>query len=193
MTANRPEEPSQSAIREAGSIPATTGCRELDEMIALLYDDLRQTARRERRRAGRPLTVNTTAVINEAYLKLLNTKRWNSAEHFMAVAATAMRHVLIDAARARMTQKRGDGAIRVDIDMAEEISIGTEDSELIRLGDALESLARIDPDLARLVECRFFAGLDEVETSKVLGVSERTVRRRWVQARAFLHREISEG
>lgn len=191
MTANPPVDPPQPEPREAGRAPVT-GNRELDEMIALLYDDLRQTARRERRRAGRPFTVNTTAMINETYLKLFNKKHWNSTEHFMAVAATAMRHVLIDAARARLAQKRGDGAKRVDLDAAEEISIGTEDVEMVRLGDALESLAKIDPELAKLVECRFFAGLDEVETGKILGVSERTVRRRWVQARAFLHREISE-
>lgn len=192
MTANTPVDPPHEGPRSS-SAPSATGNRELDEMIALLYDDLRQTARRERRRVGRPLTVNTTAMINETYLKLFNKKHWNNTEHFMAVAATAMRHVLIDAARARMAQKRGDGAKRVDLDAAEEISIGTEDGEMLRLGDALESLAKIDPELAKLVECRFFAGLDEVETGKVMGISERTVRRRWVQARAFLHREMSEG
>lgn len=164
--------------------------RQLDELVTALYDELRETARRERRRAGRPLTSNTTAMINEAYLKLYRQRAWTSVEHFMAVAATAMRHVLVDAARARMARKRGDGVRPVSLDLAEDISIGREDREVVQLGDALDGLARIEPELAQLVECRFFAGLDEIETGKVMGISERTVRRRWAQARAWLHREL---
>ncbi|BCW87917.1 hypothetical protein sos41_10490 [Alphaproteobacteria bacterium SO-S41] len=182
------------AVNPSSDPPVTEAMpgRDLDELVRALYDDLRVTARRERRRAGRPLTSNTTAMINEAYLKLYRHRSWTSVEHFMAVAATAMRHVLVDAARARLAHKRDGGGQRVPLDLADEVTIGGEDRDILRLGDALSDLSKIDPALAQLVECRFFAGLDEIETGKVMGISERTVRRRWTQARAWLHREMSE-
>lgn len=187
--------------REAGEKPDTSprflsptarpeAERALDDLAASLYEDLRKAARRERRRAGKPLTWNTTALIHETYVKLYRHQAWVSREQFMGFASTAMRHVLVDAARARLTQKRGGGSVRAPLDAADEVTIGGEDQEIVRLDDALGELARLDPELAHLVECRFFAGLDEVETGRVLGVTDRTVRRRWVQARAWLHREL---
>lgn len=197
-----PESEAITGRRETSDDPDTVG-RELSATVAArggdpalgalataLYDDLRKAARRERRRAGKPLTWNTTALIHEAYVKIHRHDAWIGREQFMGVAAMAMRHVLVDAARARLTLKRGAGAVRAPLDAADEISIGGDDAEILRLEDALTDLSRMDPDLVRLVECRFFAGLDEAETGRVLGVSDRTVRRRWTQARAWLHREM---
>lgn len=165
----------------------------LNALAASLYEDLRRTARRERRRAGKPLTWNTTSLIHETYVKLYRHQAWISREHFMGYAATAMRHVLVDAARARLAQKRGGEAIRAPLEAADEITLGGADPEIVRLDDALGQLSRMDPELGRLVECRFFAGLDEMETGRVLGISDRTVRRRWTQARAWLHREMQDA
>lgn len=162
-----------------------------DAMAETLYDDLKKIARRERFQAGSPLTLQTTAVIHEAYLKLYRKNGdWQSREHFLAVAATAMRHVLVDAARARLAAKRGSG-VRPEA-IAEDVGGARgEDLDIIRLGEALQGLANLDPGLAKIVDCRFFAGLDERETGQIMAISERTVRRRWAQARAWIHRELS--
>ncbi len=164
-----------------------------DSAIDALYADLRQAARRERFRAGRPNTLQTTAVLHEAYIKLSNRDEWESREHFLAVAATAMRHVLIDAARERMSAKRGSGIRPVALDEVDGVPDANagDDLQLIAVGGALQRLEQLDPDLAKLVDCRFFVGLSERETGYVMGLSERTVRRRWSQARAWIHREIS--
>ncbi len=164
-----------------------------DSAIDALYADLRQAARRERFRAGRPNTLQTTAVLHEAYLKLSNRHAWESREQFLATAATAMRHVLIDAARERMSAKRGGGLRPIPLDDVEDDrdAHAEEDLQLVAVGGALQRLEQVDPDLAKLVDCRFFVGLSERETGDVMGLSERTVRRRWSQARAWIHREIS--
>lgn len=164
-----------------------------DAIVEALYDDLRQIAQRERFHAGSPQTLSTTGVIHEAYLKLHKRDRWESREHFLGTAATAMRHVLVDAARARLTAKRGNGERPVAIDSRGDDAALAEDRELVALGEALRDLAELDPELAKLVDCRFFAGLDERETGRVMGISERTVRRRWTQARAWIHRELADG
>jgi RNA polymerase sigma factor (TIGR02999 family) len=155
-----------------------------------LYDDLHKVARRERFRAGRPDTLQTTAVLHEAYSRLSDRSAWESRDHFLAVASTTMRYVLVDAARARMTAKRGDGERPLPIDQADTVADSSDDLELIRLGDALHALADFDPELARLVDCRFFVGMTEEETARVLGIGDRTVRRRWMQARAWLYQEM---
>lgn len=196
-----PENEAITGRREPGTKPATpahllSGApspeaeQALNDLASSLYEELRKAARRERRRAGKPLTWNTTALIHETYVKLHRQQAWISREQFMGFASTAMRHVLVDAARARLTRKRGGGGVRAPLDAADEVTLGGEDQEIVRLDDALGELSRMDPELARLVECRFFAGLDEVETGRVLGVSDRTVRRRWTLARAWLHREL---
>jgi RNA polymerase sigma factor (TIGR02999 family) len=163
-----------------------------DRLVALLYDDLHKAARREHFRAGRPDTMQTTAVLHEAYLRLSDKPEWQNRDHFMATASTAMRYVLVDAARARLTAKRGEGERPLPIDAAAHVADGADqaDSELVRLGDALQALAEFDPELARLIDCRFFAGMTEQETARVLGVSDRTVRRRWLQARAWLYQDM---
>lgn len=162
-----------------------------EELIAILYEDLRRIARRERWSAGSPNTLQTTAILHEAYLKLHKQDVWKSREHFLGVAATAMRHILVDAARARLTAKRGSGGSNLPIEAANEVPAAEpSDEQMVRLGDALRDLAALDPQLAKLVDCRFFAGLDENETARLMGVSDRTVRRWWVQARAWIHREL---
>ncbi|CAN5201360.1 ECF-type sigma factor [soil metagenome] len=165
----------------------------VDALVAALYDDLRRSAKRELRRAGSPQTWQTTAIINEAWLKLHGKRDWESHSHFLAVASTAMRHIMVDAARARLTARRGSGIEALPMEAADDVPAGdSDDHQLIKLGEALKELAQIDPELAQLVDCRYFAGLNEVETGQVMGVTDRTVRRRWVQARAWIHREMLE-
>ena len=162
-----------------------------DVLVGALYDDLRAAAHREMRRSGSPQTWQTTAIINETWLKLHAKDDWESREHFIRTASTAMRHIMIDAARARLAARRGGGVPALPIEAADDVpSEDQEDYQLIRLGETLVELATLDPELARLVDCRYFAGLTEPEAAQVLGISERTVRRRWVQARAWIHREM---
>lgn len=158
-----------------------------DDLIVTLYGELRKIAHREHFRAGMPQTLQTTALIGEAYVRLKRREGWEGPAHFLGCAATAMRHVLIDAARARLTAKRRGATVEYEDGIGSE----AEDAEIVRLGEALTALARIDPELARLVECRFFAGYGERETAETLGVSDRTVRRRWIQARAWIHAELA--
>ena len=161
-----------------------------DELIATLYNELHVIARREHFRAGSPQTLQATALIGEAYIKLQKREGWESRSHFLGCAATAIRHILIDSARARMTGKR-DAEVESYTRSLDVAAAVPEDGEIVRLGDALKALAEIDPKLAQVVDCRFFAGLDEAETAQVLGVSARTVRRWWTQARAWLHLEMA--
>ena len=165
-----------------------------EALVQSLYDDLRKAAHREMNRAGSPQTWQTTAIINETWLRLHRRDDWESREHFIKTASTAMRHIMIDAARARLATRRGGGVPNLPIDAADDIAIGDlDDTVLIRLGEALAELAELDPELSHLVDCRYFAGLTEDESAKTLGISERTVRRRWVQARAWIHRSMLES
>lgn len=160
-------------------------------MVAALYEELRTIARREHYRAGGPQTLQTTALINEAYVKLRRAEGWESQSHFLACAATAMRHILIDAARARLASKRGAPTYSFTQSLDSLAAAIPEDEQVLKLGDALEELKRLDANLAQVVDCRFFAGMDERETADILGVTDRTVRRWWVQARAWIHQEMA--
>ena len=151
---------------------------------------MRTIGRREHFRAGSPQTLQATALIGEAYIKLQRRDGWESKSHFLGCAATAMRHILIDAARARLSGKR-NAEVESYTRSFDVAAAMPEDGEILRLGDALKALAEMDPKLAQVVDCRFFAGLDEVETAEVLGVSDRTVRRWWTQARAWIHLEMA--
>lgn len=162
-----------------------------DGLVASLYDELRVIARREHFRAGGPQTLQPTALINEAYVKLRRRDGWESQAHFLGSAATAIRHILIDAARARMASKRNAPTYGFTKSLDSMAAAVPEDADVVRLGDALKALAAVDPNLAQVVDCRFFAGLDEKETAEILGVSDRTVRRWWTQARAWIHVEMS--
>lgn len=161
------------------------------EMMATLYDELHRLAQREHWHAGRPDTLQTTAVMHEAYLKLYKRSDWGSREHFLGTAVTTMRHILVDAARARLAVKRGSGVGDLPLATAEDaVADEREDQEVVRLGDALQDLAQFDPKLAKLVDCRFFAGMSNDESARILGVTDRTVQRWWMQARAWLHSEL---
>ncbi|CAN5274237.1 sigma-70 family RNA polymerase sigma factor [soil metagenome] len=165
----------------------------VDALVASLYDDLRRAAKRELRRAGSPQTWQTTAIINEAWLKLHGKQGFESHSHLLAMASTTMRHIMVDAARARLAARRNGGVAALPLEAADDVPADDpDDHQIIKLGEALKELAQIDPELAQLVDCRYFAGLSEVETGKVMGVTDRTVRRRWIQARAWIHREMLE-
>jgi RNA polymerase sigma factor (TIGR02999 family) len=163
-----------------------------DELLPLFYADLKRLARRERARAGAGGTLHTTALVHEAYLKLRETRSWNDESHFFRAAALAMRHALVNHAEARRAAKRGGGAPHLSLDQALEIGVASDEA-LLALDQALHRLARQSARLARVVECRFFAGFDERETARALGLSERTVRRDWTLARAWLYRELSNS
>lgn len=158
----------------------------LDQLLPLVYRELSRIAHHQRRRIG-GFGVNTTALVHEAYLKLSSSKnqRFEDRGHFFAVAATAMRQLLIDEAKKHAAQKRGGGVQPLSLDDV-EVGIETQAEGLLALDRALRALYRVDPRLLRVVECRFFGGLTERETAEVLGVTDRTVRRDWVKARAWL-------
>jgi RNA polymerase sigma factor (TIGR02999 family) len=161
-------------------------------LIPLMYQDLRRIARRERRRVHAGATLQTTALIHEAYLKLEHLTLFNDDEHFVRACALAMRHILVNHARDRMAGKRGGGAANIALEDAPEIS-GAPDEAILKINDALLALAELSPRLAQVVECRFFAGYDDAETARALGLTDRTVRRDWVKARAWLRRELGAG
>jgi RNA polymerase sigma-70 factor (ECF subfamily) len=163
----------------------------LDKLTPIVYDELRRLARRYMRgeRAGHSL--QTTALVNEAYTRLVDYKRmqWQDRAHFFAVSAQLMRRILVEHAR-RHNLKRGGGVQHVSLDEAAFVG-GDEDTDLVALDDAMSSLARIDPRKVQVVEMRFFGGLSVEETAEVLKVSPVTVKRDWRAARAWLYRELS--
>lgn len=158
-------------------------------LLPLMYEDLRRIARRERMRVQAGGTLQTTALIHEAYLRLQHRGAFNDSEHFMRASAIAMRHVLVNHARDRMADKRGGGVANIALDDAPEVG-NAPDVVVVEINDALLKLATLSPRLAQVVECRFFAGYDDVETARALGLTDRTVRRDWVKARAWLRREL---
>lgn len=166
----------------------------LDALLPVLYGELRALAARQLAKERRGHTLEPTALVHEAWLKLVDqrVRDWQNRAHFMAIAATAMRRVLVDHAVAAKAQKRGGGRARVTlIDTPGEVA--TDPLDVIALDQALEELTRHDPRKARVVELRFFAGLENAEAAAALGVAERTVERDWRLARAWLRKELSRG
>jgi RNA polymerase sigma factor (TIGR02999 family) len=172
----------------------------LDALFPVVYDELRSIARRQRR-PWRDLTLDTTGLVHEAYLKLAGQQRMDatSRAHFFAVAATAMRHILCNHARDRHRLKRGGDAQHTSLDEMEEsgapaldgLMMSDEDADrIVALDDALQRLESVDPRQARIVEYRFFAGLSIEDTAAALGVSPATVKRGWTMARASLYRDM---
>ena len=163
-----------------------------DRLFEVVYQELRKIARRQLQAAPWGETLNTTALVHEAYLKLSRDSGWTVRDrfHFFALTARAMREVLIDHARTRMRQKRGGGVKALDLDEV-QIPVAEKAEELVALDEALERLETVDPELSRLVEWRFFAGLTVEEIASTLEVSERTVKRHWRTARAFLYQELA--
>ena len=166
----------------------------LDRLVPLVHDELHRLAHRYmlRERAGH--TLQTTALVNEAYLRLVDAGNvdWQNRAHFFAISASLMRRILVDFARSRGYQKRGGNALKIEFDDG-RIPSSRRGAELIALDDALTALAQFDPREARVVELRFFGGLSEEETAEVLGVSSRTVKRDWALAKAWLARELKRG
>lgn len=159
----------------------------LDQIVALTYQELRAIAHRRLATQGPGRTLSTTALVHEAYLKLVEHSRagWRDRSHFLALASVAMRHVLVDRARERNALRRGGGRRQITLD-DELTAVEDQSDALLQLNDALERLAAVDPRLARVVDCRFFGGLNESETADALGITARTVQRDWVKARVLL-------
>jgi RNA polymerase sigma factor (TIGR02999 family) len=164
----------------------------LDRIMPIVYEHLRVIARHQIARRGGGGTLSTTGLVHEAYLKLVAQSRltWSDRAHFFALASVAMRHVLVDRAKARLARKREGGLHRVTLDN-ERIPGGDQSEMMLEINDALDRLETVDPRLARVVECRFFGGLSDDETAEALGITKRTVQRDWVKARMLLHRALS--
>ena len=166
----------------------------LDELYPLVYDELHRLARRYMSRERKDHTLQTTALINEAYVRLVDQKNvnWANRSHFFAISAQIMRRILIDHARRHGYAKRGGGAQQVSL---EEVAAITPDQgrELMRLDEALKSLAERDPRRSQVVELRYFGGLNNEEIAGVLHVSENTVTRDWNMARAWLYQQLTEN
>lgn len=163
----------------------------LDQLMPIVYEELRRLARGFMGRERNNHTLQTSALINEAYLKLVDQDEtnWQNRAHFFAVAAQIMRHILVDHARSYGYEKRGAGARRVSLDDAKVFS-GERARELVALDEALKDLATVDPRKSRLVELRFFGGLNIDETAEVMDLSPTTVQREWRAAKAWLQRFI---
>jgi len=163
-----------------------------DQLVPLVYAELRRIARQHLGRERTGHTLQPTALVNEAYLRLIDVKRiqWQNRQHFFAVAARVMRRLLVDAARARRFRKRGGGAHMTSLDEALQVS-NEPQRGLVELDDALNALAAVDPRKEQIVELRYFGGLSVEETAAALQVSAGTVMRDWRLAKAWLHRELS--
>jgi RNA polymerase sigma factor (TIGR02999 family) len=166
-----------------------------DALLKLVYAELHRQAHRylKKERAGH--TLQTTALVHEAYLKLVDQKSvaWESRSHFFAIAATMMRRILIDYAKTKHRLRRGGVHSDLPLENALTIRVSETDFDLLALDEALNRLAAKEERLAKVVELRFFSGLDVVETAQVLGSSESTVKREWQLAKAWLHRELTKA
>jgi RNA polymerase sigma factor (TIGR02999 family) len=164
----------------------------LNALVPQLYEELRRIAHGQLARRDGHGTLQTTGLVHEAYLKLVDQSRaqWQDRAHFLAVASLAMRHVLADRAKAHMALKRGGERRRITLD-EQAIAVEDQADALLQLHEALNELARLEPRLAQVVECRFFGGLTEEEIAAALGVTVRTVQRDWTKARVLLRRALS--
>ena len=165
--------------------------RALDELLPLVYEELRHLANAYLRRERDGHTLQSTALVHEAFLRLVNQHdvQWQGRAHFFGIAAQMIRRILVDHARAQRAAKRGAGAVRIEL--GEELAVAQQrDLDLIALDDALERLATMDGRQSRIVELRFFAGLSVEDTADVMGISTATVKREWSSARAWLFREV---
>lgn len=164
-----------------------------DKLMPVVYEELKRLARSYMRRERPDHTLQTTALVHEAYLKLVRQEdvRWQGRSHFFGIAAQLMRRVLIDHARGNLRKKRGGAAVVLQLDEAMLFS-PEHSEELVRLDEALDRLAKLDPRQSRIVELRFFGGMSVEETAEYLGISPKTVKRDWSVAKAWLHAEVRE-
>ena len=167
----------------------------LDRLMPIVYDKLRRIAHAQLRGERPEHTLNTTALVNEAYLKLVNVRQveWRDRAHFFAVAARLMRRILIDYARARQREKRGGDAVHVPLAEAQDIPLGRAADDLLALDEALARLETQSERQCRVVGCRCFAGMTVEETAAALGISVATVKRDWTFSRAWLNRELASS
>lgn len=164
----------------------------LDDLLPGVYEELRSIARRQLSLRAPGGTLSTTGLVHEAYLRLVGQSRvsWRDRGHLFALASVAMRHVLVDRARARQAHKREGALQRVPLD-DEQIAAEDQAEVLLLVNDAIDRLAAVEPRWARVVDCRFFGGLSDEETAESLGVTPRTVQRDWCKARMFLRQALS--
>ena len=166
----------------------------LDALIPLVYGELRRTARRQLRRERADHTLQSAALVNEVYLRLVDQKdaNWRNRSHFFGVASLLMRRILVDYARRHSAQRRGAGQTKLSISEG-LVPPAQRDVDVIVIDEALNALAKLDPQQSRIVELRFFSGLSIEDTAEVLGVSPATVKREWGLAKAWLYLRINEG
>ncbi len=196
---NSCSEPASGEITEL-LVRWSTGDREAGEhdtgeqLLAVIYDELHQLAASYLRRERSSHTLQTSELVHEAYLRLIDQRqvRWQNRAHFFGIAAQAMRRILVDHARRRLYAKRGGAICHLSLEQAPELLVERA-SELVALDEALQALAAFDEEQARIVEMRYFAGLSSDEIALVLGRSARTVSRRWRMARAWLYHELNSG
>ena len=184
-------DPTPTSVTELLARARAGNSAALADVFPLIYDELRRLAGQQLRREPDGHTLSPTALVHEAYMRLIDYSRvdWANRAHFMAVASTAMRRILVDHARGHRSLKRGGGRRPVSID---DVELGTEERAdlLLAIDEALERLKAVEPRQAQVVECRFFGGMTEEETAAALGMSLRTVKRDWARANSWLHREI---
>jgi RNA polymerase sigma factor (TIGR02999 family) len=166
----------------------------VDRLFPLVYDELRRIAHRQLSRERADLTLGTTALVHEAYLKLVDQTRaqWADRSQFFAISARAMRRILVDHARQHLAGKRGGRRERVNLD-EETLSLDQRADLLVAVDEALDRLRAVDERASRVVECRFFGGFTEEETAAALGITDRTVRRDWARAKGWLYDALREG
>jgi RNA polymerase sigma factor (TIGR02999 family) len=173
------------------------GSREaLDRLMPIVYDELRILASRQLAREWRHDRMQTTAVVNEAYVKLFGQREvdWHNRGHFFAIAAQVMRRILVDHARRELSEKRGAGVVHVELqDAVEEPGALVDPVDALALDSSLQKLEALDPEQGRIVELRFFGGLTVEETAAALGISATTVKREWALAKGWLYRELTGG
>ena len=172
----------------------SSGRREaLDQLLPLVYDELRRLAHSYLTHERPDHTLQTTALVHEAYLKLIDQRsvNWQNHGQFFAISAQAMRRILLDSARRRTSAKRGSGGAKLSLDEAATVSSETANESLLALDFALQELEKIDPEQSKIVELRYFGGLTIEETAKVLKSSPATVKREWTMARAWLYQAMS--
>ena len=170
------------------TVPPEVG-RIAAQLLPAFYEHLKRIAQRARARLGAGETLQTTALVHEAYLRLRGARAFADETHFLRAAALAMRHALINHAQARVAEKRGGGSLHLTLSHAADLSIDTDEG-MLALHAALQRLSAEMPRLAEVVECRFFGGFGEEDTARALGMSLRTVQRDWLKARAWLYREL---
>jgi RNA polymerase sigma factor (TIGR02999 family) len=187
-----PAEPAQitQLLRRAASGDRAA----LDAVYVSLYPDLKRVARARLRQQGRAESMSTTMLVHESFVRLVNARglRLEDRRHFFAYAAKTMRNIIIDTAREHLAERRGGGAEHLTLGEADVADSNASD-ELMRVNEALQELEAVDPELAELVEMRYFGGYSEIEIGELQGVTERTVRRRWDKARAWLFVALGNG